>query len=233
MDASLRRFPRRARSLAWRLGPQTQTFHDSLELSQAWTVVQPSVPVTDSRSERPCRIVTAVKVLHVRTAAGKAASLRFDEAGVYLLDRSLNRDRLLRAAGGFVFAGIGLCVVGTGAGHSVSAGLGFVLSIAGIVLVVGGGLLAATGWLQAARLARAVASDSSVPTIARHTVAWARSSRQRGLVTVVVGTADGATHEFIAGGGAGVQLAREFAELLGVAESSPGSPASAEMGDRT
>lgn len=152
----------------------------------------------------------------MRTANGDGVALLFARSGVVVIDRSARQNRLLRFAGGTVFAASALGAAAIGVGHVVNTGLGLWLSAAAVVLIAVSAVLVAVAWIVAGRQRRQFRSGTLEPTISVEAVKWARSAGRQGRITVTLGLANDAIHEFTATGLASVQLAQEFATMLRV-----------------
>lgn len=173
--------------------------------------------------------MAAVKLTGVQATTGTSVTLLFVECGVHVLDDAVHRSRVMRVAGGVVFAAIGLAALGMGVGHAVNAGLGAGLSIAALVLAMAAGLAALAALVHAARAERRLRRGDVAPTLAVESVAWAQSAQRRGRVTVTLGLADGGSCEFSAAGVTGTELAHQFGWMLGLA-ASPEAPAPMDLG---
>lgn len=165
-------------------------------------------------------MVGAVKVAGVRTANDDGVALLFARSGVLVIGRSARQNRLLRCAGGTVFAASALGAAAIGVGHVVNIGLGLWLSAAAVVLVAVSTVLVAVAWIVAVRQRRQFRSGTLEPTISVEAVKWARSAGRQGRITVSLGLTNDAVHEFTATGLASVQLAQEFAAMLRVTPAS-------------
>ena len=153
----------------------------------------------------------------MRTANDEGVALLFAETGVLVIERSAPHNRLVRYAGGAVFAASALGAAAIGVGHILNFGLGLLVSAGAVVLIAVGAVLASVAWVMAGRQQRQFRSGKVEPTISADAVKWARSAGQQGQITVTLGLKNDAVHEFTATGLASVQLAREFAVLLRVA----------------
>ncbi|MFB9180729.1 hypothetical protein ACFFX1_21510 [Dactylosporangium sucinum] len=172
-----------------------------------------------------------VKLSGVRTAADTPVTLLFVEAGVHVIDHSARRGRLLRLAGGAVFAAFAIAALGLGFGHAVNRDLGAALAAAALILAIAAGVTAFVVWLFALQAERTMRRGESAPDIAVDAVRWANSKPEHGRVEVTVGMADGTIHTFHAVGMAGPELARQFGRLLAVGQESP-SESSADTAAR-
>lgn len=171
-----------------------------------------------------------VRLPGVRTPTGAPVTLLFAEGGVHVLSTTGRRRLLFRVAGGAVFAAVALAAVGLGVGHGLEPALGANLTAAAVALAAAAGATATAAWMLNIRAERALRRDRTRPDIAVDQVAWARSTQHEGDVRVVVGMTEGDTHEFSAGGFTGVQLARQFGQLLEADSRRVADPASGGTG---